>query len=171
LDVAIAGDAVTAQIFSLNFNWTGNWQTSFLHSQGRIQQLNRNRTISDDQAGKIIDKLKGLKLRPLMVTTRQGAREDDPEAHEYAVQVKKVLSQAGVTINEAAVGLGTLFPIGVSIFAKPNLYNDVTVSAIIDAIRLTGVECKTRQRQVWYGNGIEPEINLIIGANEITPPS
>ncbi len=34
-----------------------------------------------------------------------------------------------------------------------------------------GIECKRRQRPVGYGNATEPEINLIIGANEVTPPS
>lgn len=129
------------------------------------------RTITDDQAGKIIDKLKGLKLRPVQITTRYGASEDDPEAYEYAMQVKSVLREAGVTVNSAAIARGTLFPTGVSIFVKDQPYNEDTAAAIIDAIRLTGVECKPRQRQVWYGNGIEPEINLIIGANEITPPA
>ena len=99
-----------------------------------------------------------------------GAHEDDPEAYEYANQVKRVLSRAGVTINQSALGLGTLFPSGVSIFVKHHLYNEITAAAIIDAIRLTGVECKTAQRQVWSEHGAEPEINLMIGKNEITPP-
>jgi hypothetical protein len=127
------------------------------------------RTITFDQETKIIDRLKGLKLQPVWITTPAGAHEDDPETYEYANQVKRVLSRAGVTINQSALGLGTLFPSGVGIFVKHHLYNAITVAAIIDAIRLTGVECKTAQRQVWSEHGAEPEINLMIGKNEITP--
>jgi len=130
-----------------------------------------SRTVTDDQAGKIIDRFKGVKIRPLMISTRQGVLKDDPEAHEYALQIKRVLRQAGVTINEASIGLGTLFPTGVSLFVKSRLNNDEMAAAIMDAIKFTGVQCKTRDRQVWFGTGAEPEINLIIGANELTLPS
>lgn len=181
--VAIGGDGVSAETFVLRFDWSGNWQTSFLLSQDQIttppptSNLDKSspivakRTISFDQESKIIETLKGLKLQPVWITTRMGAYEDDKEAHEYAVQITRVLSRAGVTINQSALGLGTLFPTGVSIFVKHHLYNEVTAAAIIDAVRLTGVECKTAQRQVWSQRGIEPEINLMIGANEIPPLS
>jgi hypothetical protein len=173
LDVSLVGDDIAAQTFTLKFEWTRNWQDSFLISKDQILQSHRPRTITDDQAGKIIDKLKGLKLRSsVQITTRAGAHESDPEPNEYARQVTRVLREAGVTISPASIALGTLFPAGVSIFVKDDSQNEDTAAAIIDAIRLTGVECKRRQRlPVGNGNVTEPEIHLIIGANEVTPPS
>jgi hypothetical protein len=136
--------------------------------EGESTQPSR-RTITDDQATKIVGRFKGVRIRPLMITTRQGIREYDMETYEYAMQVKRVFRQAGIAINEASVGLGTLFPTGVSLFVQPRLYNDEMAAAILDAIKLTGVPCKTTDRQVWFGAGTEPEINVIIGANKLTP--
>ena len=132
----------------------------------------RPRTISFDQESQIIKLLNGVALRPIWITTRMGSDQDDQEAHDYAIQLTRAFMKAGVPIEgRASVDVGTLFPNGVSIFWKKTIYNDVTASSIIEAVRITGVDCKKADRQVCVTHGKEPEINLMIGSNEIKPPS
>jgi hypothetical protein len=169
LTVAIVGDGVTAQTFRLRFEWTLNLQTSFLHSQGLIStndQLSR-RTIRFDQESQIIKLLKGVPLRPIWITTRWGSRENDKETYDYAMQLTRAFMKAGVPI-EGRASIDTVFPTGVSLFWNKAIYNDVTASSIIEAVRITGLECKEADRQVCSSDRKEPEINLMIGANEVT---
>jgi len=41
LEVAIVGEGVALQTFTLRFEWTGDWQTSFLHGDAPTQPINR----------------------------------------------------------------------------------------------------------------------------------
>jgi hypothetical protein len=126
------------------------------------------RIITFDQESEIINLLKGVPLCPIWITTRMGSRENDKEAHDYAMQLTRVFMKAGVPIEgRASVEVRTLFPNGVSIFWRKAIYNDVTASSIIEAVRITGVECKEVDRQVCGSHEKEPEINLMIGSNEI----
>jgi len=141
--------------------------TPTAESRSKSKMESGPRTISFDQESEIIKLLKGVPLRPIWITTRMGSRENDREAHDYAMQLTRVFMKAGVPIEgQASVDVGTLFPNGVSIFWKKAIYNDISASSIIEAVRITGVECKEVERQVCGSHKKEPEINLMIGSNE-----
>jgi len=166
LDIAILSKE-TSRRCEFEFIWTGDANTSSCHliSDGDKQSTEaKPRTISFDQESEIIRLFKGVELHPIWITTRRGAHENDKEAHNYAMQLVRTFSKAGVPIEgRASVDVGTLFPLGVSLFWKKAIYNEVTASAIIEAVKITGVECKEVDRQVSPSNH-EPQINLMIGS-------
>lgn len=175
LDIAILSKEISRRC-EFKFVWTGEANTSScrLISDVSKQVTERKpRSISFDQGSEIIRLFQGVELRPIWITTRWGAHENDKEAHNYAMQLVRTFSKAGVPIaGRSSVDLGTLFPLGVSLYWKKTIYNEVTASSIIEAVKITGVECKEVDRQVAPSHlDKEPEINLMIGSNELTLPS
>jgi hypothetical protein len=165
LSITLAGNGAQSNTVDLTFDWTGNWQTSFLYSpRDQIPNRTTPRSVSYDQETEIIKLLKGVSVRPIWITTKSG---NDDETRNYATQLTKVFTKAGVPIQGlASANEGTLFPDGVSLFWQKSNDNDLTASALIDAVRITGVKCREVDRQI----GTQPEINLMIGTNEVTPP-
>jgi hypothetical protein len=174
LDIAVLSKEISRRC-EFEFIWTGDANTSSCRLISDSKQVleARSRTINFDQEAAIIKLFGGVELHPIWITTKAGARENDKEAHDYSMQLIRTFSKAGVPIEgRASVDLGTLFPLGVSLFWKKTIYNEVTASSIIEAVKITGVECKEVDRQVCPSHlDNEPEINLMIGSNELKPLS
>jgi hypothetical protein len=92
LDVAIVGDGVTAQTFALKFDWTGNWQTSWLTLPDR-DSATRNRIPHETSRQplrpiEIRDALADFIQRGEAIIGRQNTHNDvltDSEIHKEAL--------------------------------------------------------------------------------------
>jgi hypothetical protein len=91
LAVAIAGDGVIAQTFTLRFEWTGDWQTSFLHNDTVTHQRSPEVIAVINDAVRLLRKDHRLQNFPLRALQLVGVgnlqTEDDfAEACEGVIQ-------------------------------------------------------------------------------------
>jgi hypothetical protein len=146
LTVVITGDGAEPITALLKFNWTRNWQTSWLtlipESSIQSPAPPQSWAISYEQETEMLGILKDSpKAAVMIMSTKQ-----DRAGNRYAMRLVQVLRKTGMEIGQCVFDESWRLPTGVNLWAS-DFADNRQISKLRAAIKATNMECGDAPRE------------------------